>query len=144
LPAVSAPAPSDERRAAAVVWAVTLTLLWIIAVPALLFSGVMSSFHLYADPPPDDRAGGGYFLAAAVVIVLLPLTVGVLALRARRPVLGWVYLAITVVMLVPAAGLGYTAAQSFGWEPNRPDPPAPPGSGACQEHSGGDTRCPGG
>ena len=131
------------RRGRAATWAAALTLLWILVVPLLLVLGFGAVFSLDGTPNPNAGYGAVLFLVAAAVGLLLPLTVTVIAAGARRPILAGVYLIITALLLIPAAFLVQGAAQSADGSPQTP-PAEAPAPGACQEHSGGDTRCPGG
>jgi hypothetical protein len=134
---------TDERRTTAAQWVALLTLAWFLAVPALVLTGIFSSFSLGVEQNPEHREGALLFLAAAAVGVLLPLLATVLAYRGNRPILGTVYAVLTLFLIVPALVITLSSAKELGWyRPASPEPPGPPGH--CVEHSGGDTRCPGG
>jgi hypothetical protein len=140
---VQAVTATDERRTTAAQWVALLTLAWFLAVPTLVLTGILDSLTFTSEPNPDHRTGSLLLLAAAVVAVLLPLLAAVLAFRASRPVLGTVYALLTLFLLLPAGLTAREAAQDLGgYQPAVPQPPGPPGH--CVEHSGGDTRCPGG
>ena len=135
--------PGTERRTQAASWVAVLSLLWFVTVVPLALFGFFASWSLSSEPNPDRFRGAACFLAAGVLTVLLPLTATVVALRGGRPVLGTVYVVLTLLLAVPGVVLVLGAADTLGWWEPSP-PPAPAGPGGCQEHSGGDTRCPGG
>jgi hypothetical protein len=132
---------ADTRRSRAGAWAVLLTVLWVVGVPYLLLSGAMSGWQFKSYEPRSAEsvaAAARYYLAAGIVAVVLPLLVTVIALYGRRTLMATIYLILTLIALMPVLTL--TAS---GGTPFERTPPSY-GPGACQEHSGGDTRCPGG
>ena len=76
--------------------------------------------------PESRRATAGMWVALLTVI------------------LGSVYLVLAVLALVPAGLTVHSAGQDLGWFRPSPAPATPGPPGYCVEHSGGDTRCPGG
>ncbi|HET6394713.1 MAG TPA: hypothetical protein VFG13_17940, partial [Blastococcus sp.] len=81
----------------------------------------------------------GLYVVAAVVALGLPF-LGLLLTWRTRKVAAACFGAALVVVAIPVALLLGRGLGNAG-----PDGPAPdPGPPVCQEHSGGDTRCPGG
>jgi hypothetical protein len=121
-----------------------LVLIWVawVLVP-LLFAGaaVASLVTFLGEPatPAEEASADRLFVAAAVTAVCLPLA-GILlsALRDRRG---------SAAAFSVALGVGLLASVPV-FQVVLPDraPSAIPShsGGGCQEHSGGDTRCPGG
>ncbi len=132
-----------ERRAQAASWVAVLSLLWFVTAPPLTLYGFFAILSLSSTPSPDRGKGAVCLLVAGVLTFLLPLTATIVALRGGRPVLGSVYVVLTVLLAVPAVVLVLGAADTLGWWDPSP-PPAPAWPVGCQDHSGGDTRCPGG
>ena len=132
---------ADRRNAGA--WVAVLSLLWFVTVPPLVLFGFFASLSFTVEPNPDAGRGAVCFVAAGILTVLLPLAAALVAYRGRRPALGGVYLVLTLLLSVPGVALAGTGADTLGG-PDPAPPPAPRTPGGCQEHSGGDTRCPGG
>jgi hypothetical protein len=91
------------RRADVTLKVVAITLLWLVLVSLLLGFGLTT------------HDAGTSNLLAALVAVVLPFTGAVLATRARMPVLGGVYAALTLAMatlavVVPALGIVWWVA----------------------------------
>jgi hypothetical protein len=118
-----------------------LALLWVawVLVPiGLVLASIGTVLTFLGDlPTPAERAQADRLLVAAVVVAVAVPLLGVLVSvcsdrRASAAAFG-VALALGLVAAVPVA------------EDLAPEPAAPQQSGGgCQEHSGGDTRCPGG
>jgi hypothetical protein len=86
------------RRADATLKIIAITLLWLVLVSLLLGFGLTTH-----DPTTSN-------ILAALVAVVLPFAGAVLATRAKMPILGGVYAALTLAMatlavLVPTLGL---------------------------------------
>jgi hypothetical protein len=121
-----------------------LVLLWVawVLAPLLLAGAALASVLTFfgEQPSPADQAQADRLLvAAALTAVVLPLA-GVLlsALRDRRA---------SAAAFAVALGIGLLASVPVLREvgPDRAPSAIPSHSGgACQEHSGGDNRCPGG
>ena len=73
-------------------------------------------------------------------IVAGPALIAAVALAGRLVGTGIVYLVLAVLLTLPA---GFFAEDAYR-RLFPPDPPPPAGPVGCQEHSGGDTTCPGG
>ena len=115
---------------------------WFVAVPALVLDGFGQSLTFFGESATAAELAATERLleTAAAVAVGLPLLGLALAFAIRSRGGGWTF----AVLLV----LGLAVALLVGWNVhlrhrNDPPPPSPPITG-CQEHSGGDTRCPGG
>lgn len=135
---------TDKRRTDAGYWVAVLTVLWFVSVPPLVLWAIFESLSFTSDPNPNAGKGAVGFLVAGLLTMLLPLTAAVVALRGGRPVLGGVYLVLTVLLAVLGAALIVGATQTLGWWPETTDVPAPAASGICRQPSGGLPRCPGG
>lgn len=86
------------RRAEVTLQLIAVTLLWLVLVSLLLGFGLTTH---------DARTSN---VLAALVAVVLPFTGAVLATKAKMPILGGVYAALTLaaatlVVLIPALGL---------------------------------------
>jgi hypothetical protein len=84
-----------------------------------------------------ESARAGLWLAAVLAVGPVLLAVLARAARMRRTFGVFVVLA---VLLVPAGAV----AASGSWRTLHPPAPPPPAPTHCMEHSGGDSRCPGG
>ncbi|TFV82912.1 hypothetical protein [Blastococcus sp. CT_GayMR16] len=138
------PAPPQPSTAASgsTGWLVLLWVAWVL-VPAGLAAGALGSLLTFfgEGPTEAERADARrLFVLAAIAGVAIPVAGLIVSLRARRQ--------------GSATAFGFAAALAFigavlvliGTSPRQPGSAVPshaPG-GACQEHSGGDTRCPGG
>ncbi|MEU5563503.1 hypothetical protein [Micromonospora musae] len=138
-----------DRRSAAP-WApgvvAFLTVAWLIG--GLVLVGWVFAIGLegWADQHSDQGVGADALARKANVVLLLlaaEVVVGpvVIAVVAR----GGLLRRTAAVYLVIAFGLGVLAVPVAvgAYRDLAPPPPAPPPSTRCQEHSGGDTRCPG-
>ncbi len=91
-------AHAAARRAEITLQLVAITLLWLVLVSLLLGFGLTTH-----DPATSN-------VLAALVAVVLPFTAAVLATKAKMPILGGVYAALTLaaatlVVLVPVLGI---------------------------------------
>ncbi|MFI6231316.1 hypothetical protein ACIBCR_28870 [Micromonospora echinospora] len=138
------PSPPTHRRAGAVA---LLTVLWLLAALALLgwtFAiGIQGWADQHgsggADPAGAGRRGSGVLLALYLTAAGGPVVIAVVAFAGRLVRTGAVYLALALLLGAFGLPFGEAAARDLV-----PPPPVPSGPGGCQEHSGGDTRCPGG
>jgi hypothetical protein len=123
-------------------WFVLLWTAWVPVPAGLVIAALGSLLTFFGELPTDaERADARRLLVlAAVVAVAIPVVGLVLALRIRRRGSATAFgcaLAVGVVAgLVLIAGTAPRVPRSAV--------PTPRPGGACQEHSGGDTRCPGG
>ncbi|MFD6566177.1 hypothetical protein [Micromonospora profundi] len=99
----------------------------------------------YGDQPDEfadlRRRASVALLVAAFVATAGPAVIALVAYRLRRVRTAVVFLVLAVVFAVPAAPIAVLTARDLDPAP-APTTPGPPGR--CVEHSGGDTRCPGG
>lgn len=124
-----------------------LVLVWVLGLLAVawwVFSlGMRQWADSYSGPGPGTAALNQQGAAAMLVLALLavggPAIIALVAYRLRLVRTAVVLLVLSLALAIP--GLPVAA---FAYRDLRPAPPpaAPPGH--CQEHSGGDTRCPGG
>ena len=129
----------SPRRSALLV---LLGVVWLLAPAGLVLAAVGESLTFFGELPTEaERARSGRLLVAAVLTAIaVALTGVVLAVRHRRPGAGTAFgvaLAVTLVLAVPVL------ASVERVPPGSAIPVHQRGIG-CQEHSGGDTRCPGG
>lgn len=137
-------AADDARWKDAALRVAALTMVWFLSVPPLVLWSFFASLSFEGSRNPDADKGRIGFLVAGILTVLLPLVAGVLAVRGRRPVLGGVYLLLALLMLIPGGMLTIGAGRTLVGPPDKAPVTTPAATGGCQEHSGGDTRCPGG
>ncbi len=137
----SEPAPLAARR---LVWLplLLLGLAWGAVVPVLSAQALLSTMAFLGEQPSaadhlEQHRLFGHVLALSAGLVLVGLA---LSVWGRSTGGGWVF----ALLVVPTAVL---ALLWLGTLP-KPSVPVPARSashqGACQEYSGGDTRCPGG
>jgi hypothetical protein len=139
---MTTPVATPRPRRARTLGRVALPLLgigWVIATAWLVLAAFGASLTFFGElPTPEEQAATRrLLLAAAVVGTVVPLAGLLLAgsLRSRAGL--WTF----GVLLV----LGGLLAGLVGLSLYRDRAPAPtPRPTVCQEHSGGDTRCPGG
>jgi hypothetical protein len=114
-------------------------LAWVLVPPLLLFGGAMTSAPFFGEQPtPADRSqSAALYLVAAVLALGLPFVGLLLTWRTRRVAAACFGAALAVVAIPVALLLGRGDAGLDGPVPDQGPP-------VCQEHSGGDTRCPGG
>lgn len=99
----------------------------------------------YGDQPGEfadlKRRASLALLVAALVAAVGPAVVALVAYRLRLVRTAVVFLVLAVVIAVPAGPVAVLASRDLAPAPAATTP-GPPGH--CVEHSGGDTRCPGG
>ena len=130
---------AEGRRTAILV---LLWLGWVLLTPFLALGSLLATWDLYVEPPApaDGQQALVLGLAAVGVAVLVPLLGLWLSVRAgRRGSAVCFSIAATVGL-----ALGGLVLVGDGDPGPRSAVPVDRGGGACQEHSGGDTRCPGG
>ena len=123
-------------------WFVLLWLAWLL-VPANLFVAAVTSVPLFTGEEPtaaEEAQANRLFLLAALVAVAIPVVGLSMSLRARRQGSAAAFVLAGGMALIAAVLLVVGMAKP---EPRSAIPSRDPG-GACQEHSGGDNRCPGG
>lgn len=132
--------PRSRGRALRVLLPV-LALGWLVGVGGLVLQALGATLTFLGEvPTPEDRAlAARYLVAAAWLAAVLPVLGTVLAVLARSRA-GVVVFAVLLVLGLTLAGL--VAVDRHRARLREPQP-RPPVTG-CQEHSGGDTRCPGG
>jgi hypothetical protein len=119
-----------------------LALLWVgwFLVPPVLFLAAMAQMPWFSAESPtvaQEAAADRYLVAAVLAAIAVPLIGVVVSLRTARGVHAVVFgVALTIGALLAVPVLG--EAQDDRWNPDAPARPV------CQEHSGGDNRCPGG
>jgi hypothetical protein len=121
---------------------VLIWLAWVLAPLLLAGAAVASGISFLGEQPTAAELAQAdrLFVAAALTAVCLPLA-GILlsAWRDRRASAAAFAVALGVALLASVPALH---AVTPGPAPSAI--PTHSGGGACQEHSGGDTRCPGG
>ncbi|MEU4474942.1 hypothetical protein [Micromonospora sp. NPDC023888] len=126
-----------------------LVLLWIcgLIAAALWWVGIiLEQWSASYDNQPSElddiqRRASLALLIAALVATAGPALVALVAYQLRLVRTAVVFLVLTVVIAVPAVPLAASAGQGLDPAPAATTPGPP---GYCMEHSGGDTRCPGG
>jgi hypothetical protein len=126
---------------------VLLTLGWLAATLALLWVVFAVGMDAWSDQHSNqgDRAeelgrrGSRAGLNLFLVALGGPLLIAAVAFAGRLVKTTAAYLFLAVVVGVLTAPLAMNTARTL-----TPEPPPPSAPGWCQEHSGGDTRCPGG
>jgi hypothetical protein len=108
---------------------------WLIAVPWLVFKGLVESAGFWGEAP--DLAGASVsFTWAAWLGAGIPLVGVVVSATTHRRGETWFFaICLVVVAAVTTLKLASDARRA---------PPAPPGPRHCVERSGGGTECPGG
>jgi hypothetical protein len=115
---------------------------WVLLPPGFFVWGTLRTWSLFGQPvPPDlEQEAFSWVLAAVALAVGLPLIGLCLTVGTGRRVSA-VAFAVALVAGLLVAGLvleSHPAARPV------PEVPAERTGVVCQEHSGGDTRCPGG
>ncbi|MGC3862221.1 hypothetical protein ACPSM1_18740 [Micromonospora chersina] len=99
----------------------------------------------YGDQPGEfeslRRRASVALLVAALAATAGPALIALVAFQLRLVRTAVVFLVLTVVIAVPAVPFAVLAGRDLDPAPAVTTPGAP---GHCVEHSGGDTRCPGG
>ncbi|MEU4570476.1 DUF6234 family protein [Micromonospora sp. NPDC023956] len=137
------PSPSTRRRAGAVA---LLTVLWLFTSLLLLGWTFAIGLEGWAEhhgggggPAETSRRGNLALLALYLTAAGGPVVIAVVAFAGRLVRTGAVYLSLALVLGALGLPLGAAAVRELA-----PPPPVPSGPVGCQEHSGGDSRCPGG
>ena len=138
----SRPSRSTSGSANTTGWFVLLWVAWVLVPLGLAGSALGNLLTFFGELPTDaeEAQARQLFLLAAAVAVAIPVVGLIMSLRAGRQG--------SAAAFVVAGGLSLLAAVAVvvGTAPEEPRSAIPshqPG-GACQEHSGGDNRCPGG
>lgn len=113
---------------------------WITVPPILAYGGLIAAAPFFGEIPTaaDQADSTRLWVGAATALVAFPALGLWCAARQRRraaTVLFGLGVSLSLVVLVVVLALSVR---------DRPKTPAPRPPGACQELSGGDTRCPGG
>ncbi|MDG4834670.1 DUF6234 family protein [Solwaraspora sp. WMMD1047] len=124
-----------------------LTLAWLAATLALLWAAFAIGMEAWSDQHSNngDRAEElgrrGSWAGLRLIAVALggPLLIAAVAFAGRLVKTGVAYLFLAILVGALTAPLAMNSARNLA-----PEPPPPSAPGGCQEHSGGDTRCPGG
>ncbi|WP_433125183.1 hypothetical protein ACQPWW_22040 [Micromonospora sp. CA-240977] len=126
-----------------------LVLVWVCAMvaAAVWWMGiVLEQWSVSYDDQPGEladlkRRASLALLVAASVATAGPALIALVAYHLRLVRTAAVFLVLTVVIAVPAVPIAVGAGGDLDPAPAATTP-GPPGH--CMEHSGGDTRCPGG
>ncbi|MEU4398236.1 hypothetical protein [Micromonospora orduensis] len=126
-----------------------LVLVWacgLIAAAVWLMGISLEQWSVSYDNQPNElenveRRASLALLIAALVATAGPALIALVAYHLRLVRTAVVFLVLTVVIAVPAVPLAASAGRGLDPAPAATTP-GPPGH--CVEHSGGDTRCPGG
>jgi hypothetical protein len=120
---------------------VLIWLAWVLVPPMLVFGGAITSAPFFGEQPSaaDRSQTTTLFLVAGALALGLPLLGLLLTWRTRR-VAAACFGAALIVAAVPVALLLGSELRDADLRGPAPDPGPP----VCQEHSGGDNRCPGG
>jgi hypothetical protein len=116
---------------------------WVLVPPYLGFGAVIMSASFFGDEPDAAQRTQATLLlwGAVTTAVVLPLAGLLLARRLRRRgAVGFFATALTIGTLIALLTGG---ARLWTWAEQQPAPTSGV-TGGCQEHSGGDNRCPGG
>ena len=137
------PEPPSARRRWLLAAVVLLGAAWFVVVPVLAVRAVLTTATFFGEQASasDHVEQHRRLMVVAGVSLVLVVAGFVLAVRARTTVGSGLF----AVLLVPTLVLGVLWLSTGAPQ----DPPRPAGSSnrasaACQEYSGGDTRCPGG
>lgn len=137
--------PAPTPAAAAVV--MLLTLGWVVGLGVVVWFGFRIGMRSWAAMGTGnvtgvnraDRDSAVLLIWLAAVLVGSPLVIAVAAYLGRLRRTALVYLVLAVGLAVPAVPIGAHARRTL-----HPQPAQPSRAPVCQEHSGGDNRCPGG
>jgi len=123
-------------------WFVLLWLAWVLVPAGLVAAALGSLLTFFGELPTEAEHAEArrLFVLAAVVAVAIPVVGLILSLRTRRQGSAAAFLFAGGIALVAAVLLVVGMANQ---QPRSAIPSRDPG-GVCQEHSGGDNRCPGG
>ncbi|MEW1586436.1 hypothetical protein AB0283_13435 [Micromonospora vinacea] len=136
-----------DRRAAPIVG--LLALVWVsgLIATAVWWVGIgLEQWSVsYGDQPGEfedlKRQASVALLVAALVATAGPVLIALVAYQLRQVRTAVVFLLLATVIAVPAVPIAVLAGRDLDPAPATTTP-GPPGH--CVEHSGGDTRCPGG
>jgi hypothetical protein len=123
-------------------WFVLLSLAWVLVPLGLVVSAMGSLLSFFGELPTEAEQADArrLFVLAGVAAAAIPVVGLIVSLRAHRQGSATAFGSAAALGLLAAAVLVVGTARP---EPRSAIPVRDPG-GACQEHSGGDTRCPGG
>ena len=139
------PSPSASPSPAAsgtTGWLALLWVAWVLVPAGLVVAAIGSLLTFFGELPTEaEQAEARRLLVlAAVAAVAIPVVGLLVSLRTRRQASATAFGSAVAFALVGAVVLVLGTAPP---EPRSAIPSREPG-GACQEHSGGDNRCPGG
>jgi hypothetical protein len=120
---------------------VLIWLAWVLVPPLLVFGGAIGAAPFLGEEPTaaERSQATTLYLVASALALGLPV-LGLLLTWRTRKVAAACFGAALVVVAVPVAMLLASELRNAALGGSAPDRGPP----VCQEHSGGDTRCPGG
>ena len=137
------PAPPPSPSAAGTTGSfVLLWVAWLLVPAGLVVAAIGNLLAFFGELPTEAEQAEArrLFVLAAVAAVGIPVVGLLVSLRTRRQGSAVAFGVAAAFALVGALVLVVGGARSA---PRSAVPPSDPG-GTCQEHSGGDNRCPGG
>jgi hypothetical protein len=122
---------------------------WALGTPVLAFAAMFASAPFLGEQPTAAETAQSHrmLLGALACGILVPLVGAVLGLGSGRKLAAVVFAAALGISLLAAAATGFLSRDSlrtFRDELLPPTSTSVPRPVPCQEHSGGDNRCPGG
>ncbi|MGY1740875.1 MULTISPECIES: hypothetical protein [unclassified Blastococcus] len=137
---VPPPGPAPDRSAGTTAFLALLWAGWVLVPVGLAVAALGNLLTFFGEQPTEAEQADArrLFVLAAGVAVAIPLVGLVASLRAQRRGSAVAFGCALAVAGVVALAVAVAAARAA------PDEVAPREPGGCQEHSGGDTRCPGG
>jgi hypothetical protein len=126
-----------------------LVLAWGLGTPVLAYGAMIASAPFFGEQPTAEELAQTHrlLLGALACGVLVPLAGVALALWSRRKAAAIGFAAALVISLLAGTAAGLVSKDAARMVRDGLLPPTStsvPGPGGCQEHSGGDNRCPGG
>jgi hypothetical protein len=126
-----------------------LGLAWALGTPVLAYGVMIAAAPFFGEQPTAAEVARSHrlLLGAVACGVLAPLAGVVLALWSGRRAAAVAFAVALAVSLVAGTATGLVSRDSLRTVRDQLRPPTStsrPGPVTCQEHSGGDNRCPGG